>query len=58
MEMTSWHHLPYPGGILEQPDWLIEDLLTISWRKDILENLPKTSELGQPGVMLVRNRGT
>jgi len=56
--MTSWHHLPYPGGILEQPDWLIEDLLTISWRKDILENLPKTSELGQPGVMLVRNRGT
>lgn len=30
MEAMGWKHLPYTGGLLEQPEWLIEDLLTIS----------------------------
>ena len=30
MRATDWKHLPYPGSLLEQPDWLISDLLNIS----------------------------
>jgi hypothetical protein len=30
MEATGWRFLPYPGALLDQPDPLIEDLLTIS----------------------------
>lgn len=30
MESTDWRFLPYSGGLLDQPDWLIADLLTIS----------------------------
>jgi hypothetical protein len=29
--------LPYAGGLLEQPDWLMDDLRKISMRYHILE---------------------
>ena len=29
MEATGWKFLPYPGGLLEQPDWLMQDLFRI-----------------------------
>jgi hypothetical protein len=37
MESLDWQHLPFPGGLLDQPEWLMEDLMTISWRRRILE---------------------
>lgn len=30
MEATGWKFLPYAGGLLDQPDWLLRDLLTVS----------------------------
>ena len=27
----AWRFLPHPGGLLEQPEWLMEDLLTWRW---------------------------
>lgn len=30
MEATGGRHLPYPGGLMDQPEWLMEDLFTIS----------------------------
>jgi hypothetical protein len=35
MELTGWRFLPYPGGLLEQPEWLMSDLVVISanWQK-------------------------
>jgi len=38
MEATSWRHLPFPGGLLDQPDWLIHDLYTLAWRKQVLRD--------------------
>jgi hypothetical protein len=29
-EFGNWRHLPFSGGVLEQPEQLMEDLLT--WR--------------------------
>lgn len=37
----DWQHLPYEGGLLEQPEALIDDLLLISWRKSILKEMMK-----------------
>jgi len=37
MEATSWRHLPFPGGLLDQPDWLIHDLYVLAWRRHVLE---------------------
>jgi len=33
--------LPFDGGLLDQPEWLLEDLLTISWIKSHLEEQVK-----------------
>jgi hypothetical protein len=30
LEATGWRHLPLPGGLLDQPDWLLSDLMTIT----------------------------
>lgn len=29
MEATGWRFLPYPGGLLDQPEWLMQDLFRI-----------------------------
>jgi hypothetical protein len=33
MEATDWRFLPYGGGLLDQPDWLMADLFTLSHEK-------------------------
>ena len=30
LEATGWRFLPFPGGLLDQPDWLLRDLMTIA----------------------------
>lgn len=51
MEATSWRHLPFPGALLDQPDWLIHDLYVLAWRKHILEEQQKGPVLhAKPGV--------
>jgi hypothetical protein len=37
MEAFDWKYLPYAGGLLDQPDWLIADLLTIQHEKAVIE---------------------
>ena len=39
MESTGWTWLPYEGSFLDQPDWLLHDLMTISWRKGIVNEM-------------------
>jgi len=39
MESLGWEKLPYGGGFLDQPSWLIEDLMTISWRKRVVKEM-------------------
>lgn len=29
MEATGWKFMPYPGGLLDQPEWLMQDLFRI-----------------------------
>lgn len=43
-EALEWKHLPFPGCLLEQPDWFIEDVLTISRRKKLLDDAPNVNE--------------
>jgi hypothetical protein len=31
MEATGWKHLPHVGGLLDQPQALMDDLMTIAW---------------------------
>lgn len=42
MEATQWRHLPFPGNLLDQPDWLIHDLYILSWRRSVLRELAKS----------------
>jgi len=44
LERTGWQYLPFEGGLLDQPESLIEDVLTIAWRKEQVEKMMK------PGV--------
>ena len=39
MERTGWQYLPYDGGLLDQPEWLFEDLMVIAWRKGVVEKM-------------------
>jgi len=41
MEITDWKHLPFSGGLMEQPNWLIEDLLTLSSRASQIREMLK-----------------
>jgi hypothetical protein len=45
LESLDWKFLPEQGGLLDQPDWLIEDLTTIAWRrgkiKEMMAGVPK-----------------
>lgn len=48
MEATDWRHLPYPGNLLDQPEWLIQDLYTLAWRKAVLRESLKSPVQGKP----------
>lgn len=41
LETMEWKHLPYAGGILDQPEWLMEDLYTLSARRSALKSAMK-----------------
>lgn len=47
LQGLDWSHLPYEGGILEQPEVLMNDLVTISWRKSIIKEMLKPTPKGQ-----------
>lgn len=46
LENTGWKHLPGAGGLLDQEDALMADLLIISWRKGIMKELMKRGPEG------------
>lgn len=48
MESFDWRFLPAQGGLLDQPDWLLEDLATIAWRKSVVEDMLKEAPSGTP----------
>jgi len=45
MEATDWRFLPYPGGLLDQPDWLMADLLTIGGLSQQVKNMLPTGPI-------------
>jgi hypothetical protein len=45
MEGLDWNFLPYAGGLLDQPNWVIEMLLTVNWRKHLYEDLLKSGHV-------------
>jgi len=52
LESMEWKHLPYPGGLLEQPDWLFKDLFTIAWRKRWIDEHAVSGISAQPGAKI------
>jgi len=53
LENMEWRHLPYPGGLLEQPDWLFEDLFTIAWRRRWVDEHAVSGIAAQPGTKIL-----
>jgi hypothetical protein len=41
MEATEWRHLPFPGGLLDQPDWWLQDMRVIAWRRNRLKGMQR-----------------
>jgi hypothetical protein len=39
LESLEWKFLPVQGGLMDQPDWLFEDLATISWRRKCVADM-------------------
>lgn len=37
LEATGWQHLPCSGGLLDQLDALMEDLMTITWLHNLMK---------------------
>ena len=33
--MGEWLHLPFPGTMLDQPDWWLHDYFVLEWRVDL-----------------------
>ena len=58
MQSFDWKFMPEPGGLLDQPDWLIDDLLTISWRHQILKEMVGTGGSGEskPDPRFIKGR--
>lgn len=38
LESTGWAHLPFQGGILEQPEAIMSDVSTIAWLASIIKD--------------------
>lgn len=41
LQVTDWKHLPYPGSLLEQPDWWLADMLTLNSRNAQMKDMLK-----------------
>lgn len=44
-------HPPFPGDWIDQPDWFIEDYMTIEWRYQVAK------EVHKPGLGTAGERG-
>lgn len=57
MQAFDWRFLPFEGSLLDQPDALMDDLVTIGWRKGIIEKqLEAGKQLGRaPGGYVRRH---
>ena len=53
LEHMEWRHLPYPGGLLEQPDWLFADLYTIAWRRSWIDEHAVSGIAAKPGARIM-----
>ncbi len=53
-EATDWQHLPFPGALLDQPDWFMEDVITIAARKRFYEHAPRLDALAGKGIHMRR----
>jgi len=53
LENMGWQHLPYPGSLLEQPEWLFNDLFTISWRRRWIDEHAASGVGAKPGTKAV-----
>jgi len=51
VESHGWEKLPFAGGLLDQPDWLLEDLSTISWRKQVIEDMMQPAATTPAGAI-------
>jgi hypothetical protein len=51
LEACDWQHLPCEGGLLDQPEALMDDLATISHRKSQLKEMLKGTPTGFGGYM-------
>lgn len=38
LDALEWSHLPYSGGIMDQPEELMEDVAIISWLAGIIRD--------------------
>lgn len=52
LENLDWKFLPEEGGLLSQPDWLLEDLATIAWRRGRVKDMM----VGTPSGIPIRDR--
>jgi len=43
-ESFGWRFLPHAGGLLDQPQWLVEDLMTLTWVSGLVEQELKGEE--------------
>jgi hypothetical protein len=43
MEMTDWRFLPRAGGLLDQPEALLEDILTLASLNQMVERILENS---------------
>lgn len=49
MDNFNWRFLPQAGGLLDQDESLMRDILTVAWRKSVLEKMTQSIAL-PPGV--------
>lgn len=56
LQGLDWGHLPYGGGLLDQPEALMNDLVTISWRKGIIGERMKPAPAMPAGQVRGRRR--
>lgn len=38
LQAFDWRFLPVEGSLLDQPEWLLDDLATISWQHSIVKD--------------------
>jgi len=57
MESMEWRFLPCEGGLLDQPESLMEDLMMIAWLRGKLEDMLNPPPEGAEVVTKTLRRG-